>query len=300
MPKTALVTGGSGFVGAHMVTALLNDGYQVYAVDIKNGEDVLDLFRNEDHRYDLVVHAAAIVGGRDTIENRPLVQLVDFELDSLCVQYCARTKPGRLVLLSSSAVYPSRLQGPAAARASRRLMESDVFINDIEQPDPSLYGLLKLSLEYIAQFLPDIGVPVTIVRPFSGYGDDQDLTYPFPSIIKRVADGDDPVVVWGSGHQVRDFIHIDDIVEQILFLVRHWVDGPINLCTGIPTSFNDLALYAMEEAGLPVRIRNEVDRPSGVQYRVGDPTMINALWPARISIREGIVRALEEYDRAGA
>lgn len=300
--KTALVTGSSGFIGSHMLTALLNDGYEVSFCDIRDshGHDAIELFKHDDTRYDLVIHAAAIVGGRDTIENRPLVQLTDFELDSLCIQYCARTKPGRVVLLSSSAVYPQRLQGPAAARAARRLAENDVFINDIEQPDPSLYGLLKLNLEYVAQFLSEVGVPVTIVRPFSGYSADQDLDYPFPSILKRVADGEDPLLVWGTGQQARDFIHIADIVEQIRFLAKYGVDGPINLCTGIPTSFNELAAIMMLEAGSSAVIKNVVTRPSGVLYRVGDPTQINAICPARVSIRQGVIQALEEYDRVGA
>jgi nucleoside-diphosphate-sugar epimerase len=288
--KTALVTGSSGFVGSHMMAALLNRGYEVSFCDIKDshGHDAIELFKQDDTRFDLVVHAASVVGGRVAIERRPIVQLTDFELDSLCIQHAVRTQPGRVVLLSSSAVYPIRLQGQKAMDTARRLHEDDVFIHDIEQPDPSLYGLLKLNLEYIGSFLPNLGVPTTIVRPFSGYGGDQDEDYPFPSILRRVLNEEDPIDVWGPGNQVRDFLHIDDFVEMVLACVRQDISGPINLCTGRAVSFNQLALMMMAEIGHTAPIQNYTDMPTGVLYRVGDPTQINKIRAANISLEQGI------------
>ena len=71
-----------------------------------------------------------------------------------------------------------------------------------------------------------LGVPVTIVRPFSGYGPDQDTTYPFTAFAERAARRADPFDVWGDGQQVRDFVHVTDIVNATLALVDAWhADG---------------------------------------------------------------------------
>ena len=95
---------------------------------------------------------------------------------------------------------------------NRLLKESDINFdkNFLGKPDLS-YGWAKLNNEYLALLAyKKYRIKNTIFRPFSGYGSDQDLNYPFPSIIKRAIGHDNKkkFIVWGSGHQMRDFIHI--------------------------------------------------------------------------------------------
>ncbi|MFN7926783.1 MAG: NAD-dependent epimerase/dehydratase family protein [Blastocatellia bacterium] len=90
------------------------------------------------------------------------------------------------------------------------------FENDqLGMPDMT-YGWSKLTGEFLARHAAaKYGLDVVIYRPFSGYGEDQDFSYPFPSVVRRVGSGEAPIIVWGSGDQLRDFIYIEDAVEAV-------------------------------------------------------------------------------------
>ena len=101
------------------------------------------------------------------------------------------------------------------------------FESDLGMPDMS-YGWAKLTHEYLAQLaFQKHGIKSVTYRPFSGYGEDQDKAYPFPSICKRVLDnlGAKRLTVWGTGEQMRDFIHIDDCVNGVLATMDKIDDG---------------------------------------------------------------------------
>ena len=106
----ALVTGADGFVGRHFVPYLSNNGYQVHSVDIKSGVDCREYFKNSHESFDLVVHLAAIVGGRATIEGEPLSVATDLSIDAEMFNWAIKTKPKKIVYYSSSAAYPTQLQ----------------------------------------------------------------------------------------------------------------------------------------------------------------------------------------------
>jgi nucleoside-diphosphate-sugar epimerase len=83
------------------------------------------------------------------------------------------------------------------------------------------YGWSKLTGEYLGRIAVEkYKLKVAVVRPFSGYGEDQEPVYPFPAIALRVAARRNPVIVWGNGLQSRDFVHIDDAVEACVRACR--------------------------------------------------------------------------------
>lgn len=298
MTRTALVTGSAGFVGRHMCRALDAAGYHVTGIDLVDGNNALDLFRlvADDRlaawRPDLVVHAAAVVGGRTMIDGRPLeLAAIDLELDAGLWRWAQVARPGRVVYLSSSAAYPVHLQRHAAG--GRRLVEHDIDHRGavLGMPDAT-YGLVKLVGERLALEAAGDGLRCTVVRPFSGYGPDQALDYPFPSFIDRARRKADPFEVWGDGRQVRDFVHIDDVVVGILELVDLGVDGPVNLGTGRATSFLDLADMVTEAAGYWPDISTRPEQPTGVDYRVADPSLMSTFYEPRIDLEQGIAEAL--------
>jgi len=169
------------------------------------------------------------------------------------------------------------------------LQEDDIDLERISNPDLS-YGWSKLTGEMLAAHARAAGLTVHIFRPFSGYGSDQALDYPFPSFIARGKAKADPFQIWGNGNQVRDFIHIDDIVEGSL--AGCLADIKVaNLCTGIPTSFNDLAALVAQIAGYASEVQRLPSEPVGVQYRVGDPWFMETFYKPKISLLEGIQRA---------
>lgn len=300
--KKALVTGHKGFVGRHFVRKLEAQGWDIRGVDIvsEHPEDARDFFRQDNTHYDLVVHLAAVVGGRATIEGSPLSVAVDLAIDSEAFQWALRTKPKHFVYYSSSAAYPISLQGEFGRIGgitmpfnNHKLKESDIDLNDIHNPDLT-YGWSKLTGETLAQYAEKEGVRVHVFRPFSGYGSDQALGYPFPDLMSRIKKKNNPLEVWGNGEQTRDWIHIDDIIDATMAAVIEDVEGPINLCTGIPTSFNELAGLMGAAVGYNPWLDHKLDAPKGVHYRVGDPTKLNEFYIPKISIEEGIRRALSE------
>jgi nucleoside-diphosphate-sugar epimerase len=284
-----LITGDAGFVGRAFHRALDDKGHEITGIDIANGLDCRDFFKKDDTKYDVVIHLAAIVGGRALIEGNPLAVASDLAIDSDMFQWAVRTKPKHLVYYSSSAAYPIYLQ---RAAYKQRLREGDINLDHIRTPDLS-YGWAKLTGETLAGYARAEGINVTVLRPFSGYGSDQALDYPFPSLIARGKAKLDPFEVWGTGEQVRDFIHIDDVVAATFEAITNKVKT-LNLCTGRATSFIQLAEMIMLEQGYLAPIKKHPGKPSGVEYRVGDPTKMLQIYEPKISLEEGIARALAE------
>jgi nucleoside-diphosphate-sugar epimerase len=290
---TALVTGSAGFIGRHFEAALREQGWNVRGLDIAYGDDARDLFRyGSPVDYDLVVHAAAEVGGRQTIDNDPLVQAVNFELDAGLFAWAARARPRRVLYFSSSAAYPVGLQDGSARGTRRSLKETDIDLGRPELPD-QLYGWAKLTGERLAALARAKGLGVTVVRPFSGYGPDQDGSYPFPAFIDRALAEEDPFLIWGDGQQVRDFIHVDDIVRICMELVQADHNGPVNLCSGTGTSMEELARLVHQQAGYDPKIEFVPSAPSGVAYRVGDDTRAYAWRRGHVSLSDGVNQALQ-------
>ena len=284
-----LITGDAGFVGSYFRKAL--DGHDIVGVDIKNGLDARKFFAEDQTHFDLVVHLAAIVGGRATIEGAPLSVAVDLAIDSELFQWALRTKPGRIIYYSSSAAYPIKLQDYGS---THRLTESDIDLNNIQSPDYT-YGWAKLTGEMLASYAEKEGLRVHIFRPFSGYGEDQSLDYPFPSFIKRGVEKANPFKIWGTGNQVRDFIHMDDVVAATIEAVRQDIQGPVNLGLGRPTSFNELANLVSGECGYSPEIEHIIGAPEGVQYRCSDSAKMLSFYTPKISLEEGISRAVNYF-----
>lgn len=280
-----LITGDQGFVGRQFHRKY--DGHDITGVDIVNGIDARDFFRKDDQKFDLVIHLAAVVGGRMNIENQPLSVAIDLAIDAEMWNWALRTKPGRVVYFSSSAAYPIYLQ---ARGKEIRLHEDDIDLDNIESPDLT-YGWSKLTGEYQARFAAE-ELKVHIFRPFSGYGTDQDLDYPFPTFINRGMNRDDPFVVWGDGTQTRDFIHIKDIVDAVDEAIAQDLTGVVNLGSGRATSFNELAKIVCAEVGYEPKIQHLTSNPTGVHYRVADITRMSKFYVPKISLEQGVRMAL--------
>jgi nucleoside-diphosphate-sugar epimerase len=280
-----LITGHMGFVGKYFMRKYKN--HDITGIDIKEGNDCRDFFKTDDNHYDMIIHLAAIVGGRETIENNPLSVATDLAIDSDMMQWALRTKPGRVVYFSSSAAYPIHIQ----QFGGFRLRESDIDLNEIKNPDLT-YGWAKLTGEYCLRFLEEKGIRVHIFRPFSGYGTDQDLSYPFPSFIKRANDLMNPFDIWGDGTQVRDFIHMKDIVDAVDEAIKQDIQGPVNLGSGIATSFNQLKEIVCGMKGYNPEVNHIGTAPVGVMHRVAQPSKMLSFYKPKINLYDGISRAL--------
>ena len=289
-----LITGNEGFIGRHLEQQLKgqkNLNVEIIGIDLKSGNDAELFFKDDDGPpFDLVFHCAALVGGRHTIEYQPLTLATrDLQLDAALFEWAERKKPRRIIYYSSSAAYPMHLQ-----KGAYQLKESDIWIGEdfVGTPDTS-YGWVKLTGEHLAHWYQKSGGSVSVLRPFSGYGSDQDLDYPFPSFAKRARERVNPFPVWGNGTQVRDFIHIDDVAAASILVGLEDIDGPLTLGTGIATDFNSLALQFMNAAGYKGEIVHFEDEPIGAVYRVADTLQLGNFYTPKISLEQGIAEALK-------
>lgn len=287
------MTGSAGFVGRHMAAELERRGWEVTRADILTGLDALDVFAADDAPVvDLVVHAAASSPHRAAIDGEPQHFARNLQLDSALFDWAVRTGQGRVLYLSSSAAYPIDLQDDHAT--ARELREEDIRWSgrrNIGNPD-AVYGWTKLTGEMLAGQARKAGLPVTVVRPFSGYGEDQSELFPFRALVERARRREDPFVIWGNGEQVRDWIHIDDVVAGALAVAESGTEDPVNLCTGAGTSMRELAELACETVGHRPRFEFLADRPAGVAYRVGDPERFHRYCTPQVTLADGVARAL--------
>lgn len=304
-----LVTGAAGFVGRHMADAYESGGHTVIRMDIKYADfpkpatvPVYGCVRTDLARItepvDLVIHCAYHVGGRAGIDGQPMNLARNLAIDGSLFEWAASCQmlPPRVVYFSSSAAYPAELQ--TAPGMVRETDIRSVHVLPLLRAPFDYYGMAKLMGEMMADRARQAGVPVTVVRPFSGYGSDQPAGYPFTDILSRVLahDMESPFQVWGNPDQTRDWVHIDDIVDTVRALAFDGVDGPVNICTGRGVTMAELAHMMMTAVhGRVCPVVGDTEKPMGVMYRVGCPRVMRQYWTPQVSLEAGIARALWDF-----
>ena len=325
-----LIFGGAGFVGRHYTEHFLNKKSYVEIVDniapLSGGlnpkkwklfnpykfkkkfkfihKDCRNYFKEKlNKKFDLVINLAAIVGGREVIEYNPLAVAEDLEIDTAFWRWAVKNKKkiNHIITYSSSAAYPINLQ---KKNNFRLLKESDIDFSKqyLGKPDLS-YGWAKLNNEYLALLaFEKYGIKNTVFRPFSGYGSDQDLNYPFPSIIKRALEHDNnkDFIVWGTGLQSRDFIHIKDVVRGSLIISKKIKNGKaVNLSNGNFLNFISLAKLILNLLGKKnIKVFGNSNKPEGVFARGGSVSLQKKLgFVPKISINDGIEMAINYFKK---
>ena len=323
--KKILITGGAGFVGRYFTKYFLDQKYEVHVVDniaqYTGGREPSNwpLFMPQDYKnfifyqqdcrdwfisnlkddFDYVLHLAAMVGGRMMIEKNPIAVGDDLSIDSHFWQWAVKSKPKKILTFSSSACYPVILQ----KKENYKLLSEDLvsFDQPIGVPDLT-YGWAKLTSEYLGKIAyENYGIKSVVYRPFSGYGKDQDLSYPFPSICKRILSNKNSkkIQVWGTGDQMRDFIHIEDCIKGVVSTMDKIDDGsPINLSTGKLTSFKEFVKTGCNILGFETEVVGTSDKPEGVFARGGDTKLQHDLgFVTEINLKSGIEEAFTFFEK---
>lgn len=259
----------------------------------RNPEWIFDTYGIAVEKFSDVFHFAAIVGGRAMIDGDPIKVALDLAIDAEFFHWVSRHKPERVVYPSSSAAYPVSKQTKLGAV---QLHESDIDFTNMGQPDMT-YGWTKLTGEFLAKITAKhYGVNIVCIRPFSGYGEDQDYSYPIPAIARRSVHKESPFEVWGTGYQGRDFVHIDDILDCTLLAMEHISDGSaINIGSGKLTNFREIISIFCHIAGYKAPVKCLLDKPVGVFSRYSNIDYVKTTlnWEPKITLEEGLRRVYD-------
>ncbi len=313
--KIVAVTGGGGLIGSFLCDELVDVGAKVVVIDdfskgqkinISGLKDKAEIREGdlEDYGFtkqalgdvDIVFHLASRAYGVGYAEGRQLENLFHNELiTNNLLSVLAVTKPEHILITSSSCVYDDN--GPDT------IPELPLFEKDPEYVNRG-YGWAKRFLEKKAElFSEETGVPITIVRPFNIYGERYrwvgEHSSAIPMLVKKVMDREDPVVIWGSGKQLRSYIHANDCARMMLKLVesRH-TTGPVNLGTQETISLNKLVSMICEIGGMAPKLVNDTTKPEGRFIKSSDVTKFYSILPGfdfKVSLKEGLSKMIVWY-----
>jgi nucleoside-diphosphate-sugar epimerase len=306
----AVVTGAGGFIGGHLVGALLAEGKSVRGVDVKPFDEwhqvhpdaqavqgdvsLLETARSAVEGATEVYNLAADMGGMGFIENNKAACMLSV-LTSTHVLLAARDAGvGRYFYSSSACVYAAEHQTSPDVVALR---EADAYP---AMPEDG-YGWEKLFSERMARhFLEDYGVQTRVARYHNVYGPEGTWTggreKAPAAICRKVATaaitGDHTIDVWGDGLQTRTFMYVDDCVRGTRTILDGDHPDPVNLGSDELVTINQMIDIVQEIAGITVDRRHDLSAPQGVRGRSSDNTeMLRRYgWAPSISLADGLER----------
>ena len=294
----ALVTGGGGFVGSHLVERLEAEGHEVVAArrsdyDLTSMADAARLF--DDARPELVFHLAAEVGGIGANRANPgRYWYANLMMGAHMLEQARIHGIRKLLITGTVCAYPKHTPVP--------FREDDIW-NGYPEETNAPYGVAKRSLLVGGQaYREQYGLNVIHLLPANLYGprDNFDLesSHVIPALIRKMVDSQDEVVLWGDGSPSREFLFVDDCVEALLFAAERY-DGaePVNLGTGVETPIRELAETIADVTGFAGEIVWDTSMPNGQPRRSLDASRAEELFGfrARVALRDGIERTVAWY-----
>jgi GDP-L-fucose synthase len=297
------IAGHRGMVGSALVRRLAREDCEILTVE----RDKVDLRRQAQvqewmhaTRPDAVILAAARVGGIQANASRPADFLDDnLTLQTNVIHTAAEIGVRKLLFLGSSCIYPRLAPQP--------IPESALLTGPLE-PTNQWYAIAKIAgLMQCQAYREQHGCDFISAMPTNLYGfaDNFDLegAHVLPALLRRfraaALAGDRNVTIWGTGTPRREFLHVDDCADALVFLLRHYSEvETINVGVGRDVTIAELARIVAGVTGFSGEIAFDTSRPDGTPRKLLDVSRLTALgWQARIGLKEGIAATYQWLDR---
>ena len=299
--RCIFVAGHRGMVGSALVRRLEQQECRILtvardAVDLRDQLAVDRWF--DEHRPEAVLLAAARVGGIHDNETHP----GDFLYDNLAIatnviEAARHTGVAKLMFLGSSCIYP---------RLAPQPMPETCLLSGSLEPTNEWYAIAKIAgLKLCQAYRRQHGCDFVSVMPTNLYGpnDNFDLLagHVLPALLAKidaaVREGRGTVEIWGSGRPRREFLHVDDLADAVVFLMKTWSeDEPINIGTGTDVTIAELARTIADVVGFTGQFVYDNSKPDGTPRKLLDISKLTALgWRPRITLEAGIRQTYEWY-----
>jgi GDP-L-fucose synthase len=288
------IAGDRGMVGSALARRLTRERCQLLSV----GRGEVDLRRQADvegwlatNTPDVVFVAAATVGGILANDTRPAEFLYDnLMIAGNIIEAAWRGGVKKLLYLGSSCIYP---------RLAPQPMAEDALLSGPLEPTNQWYAVakiagLKLCGAYRRQYRADFisAQPTNLYGPGDTY--DLQASHVVPALIAKMhhakTTGANEVEIWGTGAPKREFLHVDDLADALVFLMEHYSDeSHVNVGWGEDVSIRELATLVAEVVGFTGSFRYDTARPDGSPRKLLDVAKLAALgWRPRIALRDGL------------
>lgn len=303
------MTGGTGFVGTHFVEELLRQGALV-RVSIHQRPLIIndprietvqaDLTQLEDcckamHGIQYVFHAAgAVSSAAVTASNAMSAITQNLILTAQCLQGAWMEGVERFQVFSSSTGYPA---------ADYPIKEDEMWTGPT-YPAYFGYGWMRRYLERLSEFVVSkSSMKVALVRPSAVYGKwdnfDPVTGHVIPALIRRAVEKQNPYVVWGTGDEVRDFLHVTDLVRGcLLMLEKHANCDPVNLGYGNAVTIKEIVQFILKAAGHDdAELTFDTTKPSTIPFRMVDISKAKSLFDfkAHVALEDGLADTVRWY-----
>jgi GDP-L-fucose synthase len=292
--KKVWVTGHKGMVGSALVRRLASENCEILVadrakVDLRNPAQTTSFVA--DTKPDAIFIAAAKVGGILANDTYPADFLYDnLMIEANLIEAGFRSGVEKLCFLGSSCIYPKFAPLP---------IEESALLTGPLEPTNEWYAIakiagIKLCQAYRKQHGADFiaGMPTNLYGP----GDNFDLaaSHVLPALMRKCHEaklnGEKSLVIWGSGTPMREFLHVEDCADAVVFLMKHYSDHDhVNIGFGADISIKELAKLIAEIVGFQGDIVCDTSKPDGTPRKLMSNKKLNALgWKPRISLRDGI------------
>jgi GDP-L-fucose synthase len=301
--KRVVVTGGAGFMGSRVVERLRAAGSEVFVprskdYNLVDGAAVKRLFK--DARPELVIHAAAVVGGIGANRENPgRFFYENLMMGAQSLEEARLTGVKKFVAIGTICAYPKFTPVP--------FKEEDLWTGYPEETNAP-YGLAKKMLLVQSQaYRQQYGFNSIFLLPVNLYGPgdnfDPASSHVIPALIRKVVEakraGKNEIEVWGTGRATREFLYVDDCAEAIVLAAEKY-DGaePVNLGAGFEISIKDLAELIVKLAGFQGKLRWDASKPDGQPRRCLDTARAAKEFgfKAKTSFEDGLKRTIASYE----